>query len=152
MKTVDISQYLKEQLILLDVDALDKNIAIAKIVENMAKHNVLTDPSAFLKEVLKRESLGSTAIGKGVALPHARTQNVDEIVISVTRLANSVVFSSQDDENVDVIVLIGTPVKAIGEYLKVLAQLSKLLRNDNVLHAIKSAKKPADITNLFKSA
>jgi fructose-specific phosphotransferase system IIA component len=145
---VGITEYLKEELILLDVNMPDKNSAIAKTVENMARREVLTDPSSFLEEVLKREQLGSTAIGDGVAIPHARTQNVSDIVVAITRLAKPVNFSPEK-ELVELIFLIGTPLNAIGEYLKVLARFSKLLRNANVRSSLLSAKTPIELINVF---
>ena len=143
-----ITEYLKEELVLLDVKMPDKNSAIAKTVENMAKNKVLTEPSSFLEEVLKRESLGSTAIGEGIALPHARTQYVSEIIVAITRLVKPVDFS-HDKEPVQFIFLIGTPLNAIGEYLKVLARFSKLLRNANVRSSLVSVKTPAELINIF---
>ncbi len=143
-----ITEYLKDELILLDVNMPDKNSAIAKTVENMAKCEFLTDPSSFLEEVLKRESLGSTAIGEGVALPHARTQNVSDIIVAITRLAKPVNFS-HDKEPVELIFLIGTPLNAIGEYLKVLARLSKLLRNETVRVSLLEAKSATEIIKIF---
>lgn len=143
-----LTEYLKGELILLDVTMPDKRSAIAKTVENMAKCEFVTNPSSFLEEVLKRESLGSTAIGEGVALPHARTQHVSDIVVAITRLAKPVNFT-HDKEPVKLIFIIGTPLNAIGEYLKVLARLSKLLRNDAVRTSLLEAKSSTEIIKIF---
>ena len=147
-----ISEHLREQLVLLDVNAYDKKSAIAKTVENMASCNVLNDPAKFLDEVMQRENLGSTAIGNGVGLPHARTQNISEIVIAVTRLKSSVPFSPENGELVNLVILIGTPLNAVGEYLKVLARLSKLLRDNAIRNAILTATTPAEIVKIFEDS
>lgn len=149
MKT---SEYLQEKLVLLDVAAFDKKSAIAKTVENMAVHNVLNDPAKFLEEVMQRENLGSTAIGNGVGLPHARTQNISEIVIAITRLKSAIPFSSDNGELVKLIVVIGTPLKSVGEYLKVLARLSKLLRDSSVRNSILTAKTATEIVAIIEEA
>lgn len=146
-----VSDYLREQLVLLDVDAFDKKSAIAKTVENMAMLNVLTNPARFLEEVMEREALGSTAIGGGVALPHARTQSVSEIVIAITRLKKGVIFSP-DQEPVRLLILIGTPIKSVGEYLKVLARLSKFLRDDSIRNALLSAQTGSQVIGIFANA
>ena len=147
-----ISNYLRSDLIFLDLDAQRKDNAIAKIVELMEKNHVLTDSSAFLSEVLQRESLGSTAIGKGVALPHARTQNVKEIVIAFARLKEGVDFGAEDKEPVRLIFLLGTPLDAVGEYLKVLARLSKLLRDAKIRKGLLKAESPKEVLELFSNA
>ena len=147
-----ISNYLRSDLIFLDLDAQRKDNAIAKIVELMEKNHVLTDSGAFLNEVLQRESLGSTAIGKGVALPHARTQNVKEIVIAFARLKEGVDFEAEDREPVRLIFLLGTPLDAVGEYLKVLARLSKLLRDAKIRKGLLKAESPKEVLELFSNA
>ena len=149
MRIVD---YLRDSLIFLDIEAKDKNMAIAKIVELMDKSDVFSNASKFLNEVYQRESLGSTGIGKGIALPHARTQNVKNIVISITRLKDGIDFDSEDKHPVKLIFLLGTPLKAVGEYLKVLAKLSKLLREDKIRHQLLKADTAVEIRKIFENA
>ena len=147
-----IADYLRDSLIFLDVEAKDKDSAIAKIVELMDKNDVFTDAKKFLNEVYQRESLGSTGIGYGIALPHARTQNVNKIVIAITRLKEGIEFGSEDKKPVKLIFLLGTPLKAVGEYLKVLAKLSKLLREDKMRNSVLKAESPVDIRKIFEDA
>ncbi len=147
-----LSDYFRDCLIFLDIDAPDKVGAIAKTVEFMGKCDVLANASKFLQEVYQRESLGSTGIGRGVALPHARTQNVDEITITMTRLKEGVDFGAEDKENVRLIFLLATPVKAVGEYLKVLARLSKLLREDKIRQKLLKAQTPVEVRKIFEEA
>ncbi len=147
-----IADYLSDGLIFLDIEATDKDTTIAKIVELMDNNKILSDASGFLSEVNQRESLGSTGIGYGIALPHARTQNVKNIVISVTRLKNGVDFGAEDKKPVKLVFLLGTPLKAVGEYLKVLAKLSKLLRDEKIRDQILVAQTPSEIRRIFEDA
>ncbi len=147
-----IADYLQDHLIFLDIEAGDKNTAIKKIVDKMDQADVFMDADKFLNEVYQRESLGSTGIGKGVALPHARTQNVKNIIISITRLKEGIDFSSEDKQPVRLVFLLGTPLKAVGEYLKVLAKLSKLLREDKIRSQILKAEAPHQIRKIFEEA
>ena len=147
-----IADYLRDSLIFLDIEAKDKSTTIAKIVDLMDKNDVFSDASKFLNEVYQRESLGSTGIGKGIALPHARTQNVKEITISMTRLKDGIEFGSEDKQPVKLIFLLGTPLKAVGEYLKVLAKLSKLLREEKIRSQILKAETPVQIRKIFEDA
>ena len=147
-----IADYLRDSLIFLDLETKDKRSTIAKIVDLMDKNNIFANASKFLNEVNQRESLGSTGIGKGIALPHARTQNVKDITISMTRLKEGVEFGSEDKQPVKLIFLLGTPLNAVGEYLKVLAKLSKLLRDDKIRNQILKAETPVQIRKIFEDA
>ena len=74
------------------------------------KHaGAVSSDSEFLNAVLERERLGSTAIGKGVAVPHARTHHIKKITIAIARLQDGIEFGSGDGSRVDLIFLLGTP-------------------------------------------
>lgn len=147
-----LANYLRDSLIFLDIEAKDKEDAIAKIIDSMYESKTIFDLKKFLGEVNQRENLGSTGIGKGVALPHARTQNVKEIVIAATRLKAPVDFNSEDKQPVQLIFLLGTPLKAVGEYLQVLARLSKLLREDKIRKSLLKANSPVQVRKIFEDA
>lgn len=147
-----IIDYMQDALILLDIEAKDKNDAIQQAVEQMAKIGVIENSKKFYQAVMEREDLGSTAIGKGIALPHARTQYIDQITIVMVRLKEGIDFDAVDNQPVKLIFLLGTPVKAVGEYLKVLANLSKILKDDSIRKKILKATNALDIKNIFVEA
>lgn len=127
-----LTDYLSDQLIYLDIEANTKEEAISKTVMLMEGHHLVKDGSKFLSEIFQREQLGSTAIGKGIALPHARTQIVKQIILAMTRLKKGVDFGAEDKEPVRLLFLLGTPLNSVGEYLKVLARLSKIIKLEKI--------------------
>ena len=147
-----ISDYMRDSLIFLDIEAQNKDAAIAETIKLMDESNALDDATKFLKEVNEREKLGSTGIGRGIALPHARTQHVKQIVVAMTRLKEGIDFDSEDKEPVRLIFLLGTPLKAVGEYLKVLAKLSKTLRDDKTRKELLKADSPVEIRKILEYA
>lgn len=147
-----IVDYMRDSLIFLDVDAKDKRDAIQQTIEKMRDSGAIASGEKFFQAVMEREALGSTAIGKGLALPHARTQHIDSITIALTRLKNGIDFDAVDNEKVDLIFLLGTPLKAVGEYLTVLAKLSKILKDDNTRKKILAAASALEIKNIFIEA
>ncbi|RPI03192.1 MAG: PTS sugar transporter subunit IIA [Calditrichaeota bacterium] len=147
-----IIDYMRQNLIFLDVDAADKGEAITKTVEMMKRMGAVNHVQKFVDAVFERESLGSTAIGKGMALPHARTQQIDQITIAMTRLKDGVDFSAADGQNVKLLFLLGTPLKAVGEYLSVLAKLSRILKEDTVRKKLLKAKTVVDVRHIFEEA
>ncbi len=144
-----IIDYMRHSLIFLDVEAADKREAISKTVELMKQKGAVKNAQKFIDAVFERESLGSTAIGKGVALPHARTQEIEQIAVAMTRLKKGVDFGAGDGEPVNLIFLLGTPLKAVGEYLAVLAKLSKMIRDDKTRKKLLKAKTIDDVEAVF---
>ena len=144
-----IIDYMRHSLIFLDVEAADKGEAISKTVELMKQKGAVKSAQKFVDAVFERESLGSTAIGKGLALPHARTQEIDQITIAMTRLKDGVEFGADDEQPVNLLFLLGTPLKAVGEYLAVLAKLSKIIRDDKTRKKLLKAKTIRDVEAVF---
>lgn len=144
-----IIDYMRHSLIFLDIEAADKGEAISKTVELMKLKGAIKNAQKFVDAVFERESLGSTAIGKGVALPHARTQEIDLITIAMTRLQKGVDFDAGDGQPVNLIFLLGTPLKAVGEYLAVLAKLSKIIREDKTRKKLLKAQNIRDVEAVF---
>jgi len=143
---------MRDTLIFLDVEAKDKQEAIQKTIDMMQASGAISNGAKFYSAVMEREALGSTAIGKGLALPHARTQHVDEITIALTRLKPGIEFDAADGEPVELIFLLGTPLKVVGEYLSVLAKLSKIVKDDKTRKKILKAKSPVEIKSIFVEA
>ena len=146
---MNITDYLNCNLIFLDLDAANKDVAIAQLVELMSQNMELDNPAEFLNIVQQREKLGNTGIGHGIALPHARSNSVKEIVIAMARLTKGVEFDSDDKIPVRLIFLIGTPLNSVGEYLKALARLSRLLRGDDFRKKLLTAETSQDICDIF---
>ena len=91
------------------------------------------------EEIKKRESLGSTGVGNGVALPHARLAGLKAPFALLARLRNAIDFEAIDDEPVDIVVLLLLPETANGEQLNALACVARALRSPETLKQIREA-------------
>ncbi len=89
--------------------------------------------------VMERERLGSTGVGSGVAIPHARLEGLTEVRAVFARLEAPLEYDSIDDKPVDLVVLLLAPIDAGGEHLKALAQVSRLLRREEMRDRLRSA-------------
>ncbi len=89
--------------------------------------------------VMERERLGSTGVGYGVAIPHARLEGLDEVRAVFARLETPLDYDSIDDRPVDLVVLLLAPADAGGDHLKALAQISRLLRREDMRARLRSA-------------
>lgn len=130
---------------------LDKNL-IVKIDKEMTKKEILDymidlafknsdsleNKEAFSEKIFAREELGTTGIGRRVAVPHARCEEIKEIIFVVALLKNSVKdYLTPDSENPKLIILVGAPKSKNSEYLKLLSNISKWFRQkefrDNIM-------------------
>ena len=128
-----LADYLDRKLIFLDLGAPSKEAAITEIVRRMKEGQAIQDEEAVLEEIFSRESRGGTSLGNGVAIPHARVKSIDRIVMSMAKLSDEVSFSAEDRQPVRIVFLLVTPLERLNEYLKVLAGLSKFMKDRKLL-------------------
>ena len=146
---MQLSDYLCENLIILDLEANNKFDALKSMVSNMARHRVIDEPKTFLEEVIARENLEPTCIGRGIALPHTRTVFVKEPVIVIARTARGIPFNGKQTDDVQLIFMMGTPKDEANLYLQILARLCRLLRRTEFRDKLLSASTPKEILQLF---
>jgi fructose-specific phosphotransferase system IIA component len=144
-----LSDFLSEKLIVLGLEANDKQEAFRTMVARMANHNAISCPEVFLDEVIAREDIESTCIGRGVAFPHTRTRCVTRPVIALGRAAHSIPFTSKESDDVQLIFVMGTPKDDANTYLQILARLCRLLRQQSFRERLLTAATPKEILNLF---
>ena len=147
-----LSQYLDPRLIMLDLPAPDKSEVLAQIAARLAENDLVDDRDEFLAAVNKREIQGCTAIGRCLAIPHARSKTLKRIVIAMARLRSGIDFGAEDNDPVRLVFLLGTPEDKAGEYLKVLARLSKLLKGNGLRKDLLKAASAAEVLDLLEKA
>ncbi|MEG0068774.1 PTS sugar transporter subunit IIA [Cetobacterium sp.] len=120
-----------------DNKSVSKDEILKEMVLNMAENSeAIENKDIFYSEILERESVGTTGIGMGVAIPHARTESVKEIVLSIWVLKNPVDFNSLDGEKVKIVILVGAPKGESKKYLELLSSLSRIFRDKKIRNSI----------------
>ena len=109
---------------------------LSKLAEKKLKINSRT----LLENITKREKLGSTAVGNGVAIPHANVPNIEKCYVFVSTLVNGLDFNSTDDQLVDIVFLLIAPENNGSEHLQALAFISRLLRNKELTTKLRGCK------------
>ncbi len=145
-----ISEILIKEGIILDLKEKEKIEVIKKLGERLISLGYITNSDEFFGEILKRENLESTGIGMGIAIPHARSNAVKDLVIVFGRSQEGVDFSSLDGKPAHLIFLIAGPENKKSEYLFALAKLSKLLRKDEVRIELNKAKNEEEVIAIIK--
>ncbi len=105
----------------------------------------------IFEALMERERLGSTAIGGGVAIPHARLPGIHAVMAIFVRLSHSVRYNPPDDSKVDLMFMILAPEGENGEHLKALARISRVLRDPDVCEEIRLAGGADEIFRLLTS-
>ena len=148
---VTIHNLLKEERIILDLQASHKQGAIKEIAALLGNATEISDFDLFLKDVFEREALNTTGIGNGIAIPHTRTQAVKEFVIAVGRSSGGVEFGALDKRPAKLIFLMGTPKdKGVNSYLMILAHLTRLLQKEEFTKGLLGASSPQEIIEQFR--
>ena len=109
-----LSDHITEDVVCLDIKSSVKGQAIEEMAELFRSSPHISDCDAFIKDVFAREQLGTTGIGKGVAIPHARTDTVKDFVVAIGRSSEGVGFEAIDGQPVKLIILRGYPLDASG--------------------------------------
>ncbi len=107
---------------------------------------------SIVRAILNREELGSTGIGRGVAVPHTKHSSVDQLVGTVAVSTEGVDFDALDGEKVHLFFLLVSPQDRPGDHLRALENISRQLRNDTFCRFLKQAKSPEEIRQLLEEA
>jgi PTS system nitrogen regulatory IIA component len=135
---MDIKGFLSEGGAFVDVRAPDKVHLLKDLCARAAKALKL-DPARIASEILKREDLGSTGVGGGIAIPHARIADLAAPFGLIARLRRAIDFDAIDAQPVNIVFLLLLPEAAAGEQLNALAAVARRLRNQKVVHDLRAA-------------
>ena len=108
-----------------------------------------TDYSQTVEALIERESLGPTGVGGGIALPHARLEQLDKVVGAFVLLENPVEFDAIDKQPVDIVFGLFAPKSAGVEHLKALALVSRTLREHSIVAKLRSNPKPSTLYTIL---
>ena len=148
------SDFVVREAIVPDLKATTKEAVIREMVESLRgagyfKGGELED---IVKAILKREQLGSTGIGRSVAIPHSKHTTADRLIGTVAISRGGVPFDSLDGELVHVFVLLISPQDRPGDHLRALENVSRSLRDDAFVRSLRNAKTRDEIWSLLDGA
>ncbi|MBU3758877.1 MAG: PTS sugar transporter subunit IIA [Candidatus Omnitrophica bacterium] len=145
-----IMDFLDKKAIKLDLQAAEKEDALKELVDLLAETQDIGDKKSILKALIERESLGSTGIGQGIAIPHGKTDKVGELVAVLGISQKGVNFEALDGEPVYIFFLLVAPKDTAGPHLKALAQISRLLRDSYFCELLKRCRTAEEVYELIK--
>lgn len=146
---VDLSKLITEENIVF-LDTKEMQETVTELTDKAFEMKRIADKSVFLDAVLERESLVSTGIGLGVALPHVKLPEIEEFFIVVGINNDGIDWDAIDRMPVSAVFLIGGPDNNQKKYLQIIAKLMLLIKNSDRRAKLLSAKEAIDVVRLFE--
>jgi PTS system fructose-specific IIA component/PTS system nitrogen regulatory IIA component len=148
------ADFVSAEAIRSDLHANTKEGVVREMTSALLEAGKVTagELDSIVKAIMKREELGSTGIGRGVAVPHTKHPSVDRLVGTVAVSRQGVDFESLDGEKVQLFFLLVSPPDRPGDHLRALENISRQLRDDMFCRFLKQAKTREDIQHLLEEA
>lgn len=140
MTTDQFISFFKEELFIPELKATTKTEALHELVVKLVEAGHVKNDRVILGTILQREALGSTGIGKGVAIPHCRSLAVGNMQIAVGISPEGIPFDSRDKKDVHLIILVmAPPIEDRDQYLPMLGRLCELLNQTKLRNKLLQA-------------
>lgn len=137
-----------------NIEAAEKEAVIREMAGSLLSAGEIAEEhfEGIVEAILKREELGSTGIGRGVAVPHTKHPTVDKLCGAVAVSGSGVEFESLDGEKVHVLFMLVSPPDRPGDHLRALEYISRQLRDDSFCNLLKQSTTPDDVWQLLMDA
>lgn len=143
-------KYLNNKLVIVENGKIEKEVLLEKLVDVIYNNTSLIDSKEeFLGKIVERENIGTTGIGKGIAIPHARCENLKDIVISMALVKNGIEFNTPDGEKAKLIIMVGAPKDKNSEYLALLSSITKAFRDKEFRDNVTCSSSETEILELL---
>ena len=144
-----IQDLLRKDVMLLDLQATEKTAVIEEMIKSLVDHGYVTDFEIFKEGILARESLTSTGLGDGIAMPHSKNSAVKEATVLFAKSNKGVDYESLDGQPTDLFFMIAAPEGANDTHLAALAELSQYLMKDGFADKLRKVSSPDEVIALF---
>jgi PTS system nitrogen regulatory IIA component len=147
-----LSELLTPQAVSHRLRAVTKRDVLAELVDLLEEGHGLRSQGEILDRVLRREAVMTTGIGNGVAIPHGKAKSVDRMLAACAVSAEGVDFAAVDTQPVHILILLVSPENVGTPHVKVLANISRLLKEESVRQGLREADSPAAVLAAIQSA
>lgn len=146
-----LSNIIKEKAIILNLEAGNKQEALEKMISFLKKNQLINHDKEILQKLLQRESLGSTALGEGVAVPHCKVKGIKNPIILLAIAPNGINYETPDGQPVKVFFLLITSPEDPSLNLQILALIAQLVRKSPELKGkILEAQNPDEVLEIIR--
>lgn len=146
-----LTQILQPNCIKVPVGKKDKEAVITELVDLLDANGLLSDRDAALEAVLTRERTRSTGTGAGIAIPHGKCSAVKELVMAIGIAHDAIEFESIDGKPVTIVILLVSPIDQTGPHIQALAQISRLLLDEEFKQTLENAASADEVYELVNN-
>ncbi len=146
---MNLAEYIEKKQVIAGLSARTKNEVLAELIEPLIKMRPSLIQDKVFDVLLTREYLGTTGIGDGVAIPHGKIEDLDEVLIVAGRSRQGIDFASLDHKPAHIFFLVLAPEKSAGKHLKILAFISRMLQDHSFKESFMRAESRDELWNLI---
>jgi PTS system nitrogen regulatory IIA component len=147
--SITIESILAPGLTLTGFPGTSKKKVIEHISQTIAREHPKLDADHVFESLIAREKLGSTGVGQGIAIPHARLNNCSHVIGSLVRLKEKIDFDAIDGKPVDLLFVLVVPKEATSEHLELLSQIAEKFNNPKLCDALRQAENDENLYSLM---
>jgi fructose-specific phosphotransferase system IIA component len=144
-----LTEILQLTCIKVPLEGEDKNAIIAELIDLLDENGLLFDKKAVSEAVFTRERTRSTGIGSGIAIPHGKCKGLKELVMALGIAHEPIDFESVDGKPVRIIMLLASPANQTGPHIQALAQISRLMLDEQFKQTLEKANSAEEVYDLF---
>ena len=147
-----LADYLSTAAICMNLASEERDAAVRSLLQSLVEGDIMPAGllEAALEAILDRESLGSTAIGRGIAVPHARLEQLEDILVAFGFSAKGVEFNSLDRQPVHQIFLVIAPKNHTEEYVSVMERITRLVQNADFRRFVAQTSTAEEVVELVE--
>ena len=147
---MNLGDLTKPELIFVDLPGSDRPTILQAMSDRLTEVHVCEDADDLYRNLWEREELGSTAIGSGVAVPHCKMKDLDEVIVAIGVSRREVDFASEDGNPVRLLFLVISPEDKPADHLRSLAAISKWVKSDSHVEDLLKSGDAGEIYRLLK--
>jgi nitrogen PTS system EIIA component len=147
--SMQLDQILKKEFINDNLSARNKDDTLAELVKTVIQGGLNLDYFSIIEILKRRESLGSTGIGEGIAIPHGKISTLDHIIVAFGRSIEGIAYDAIDGKPVHLFFLLLAPENSAGQHLKILAKISKMSKEADFRRKLLQAKSQNDLYKII---
>lgn len=146
------SNFLNRDMVATGVAVQSKKRLLEYVAEMFSRQHPQLEVTAVFEKLIERERLGSTGLGKGIALPHARIEDLSKARAVFLKLQDGIDFDAIDNQPVDLVVALLVPAQTNDEHLQILAGLAGFFNEDDNCKLLRETQEPDKLIDLLTSA
>lgn len=146
---MQIKDFISEEGMVFSPSVTSKKAALEVLSDTLAHRDTNLNKNKILDALLAREKLGSTGLGKGIAIPHCRMQELESIHVTMLKLEEGVEYEASDDKPVFFLFCLVVPEDANEDHLQLLASLAELLDNEQLRNSIQKSSNARELYQIL---